>query len=78
MTEVFPLALSLVAMIFAVLAHKRATETQIEMLAQKKSTHTIQWQPVDELKGFSMKDEDFAPITEDQKKILTKDPFGEL
>jgi hypothetical protein len=58
-----------------------AVTTKIELEAQKKSTHKIQFMPLgptSELQDFKFDDEAIPPLTPEQIKAINQDPFGEL
>lgn len=77
--ETLTVVLSLTAIIFSVLSFIIASITYAELKAQKNSTHSVQYVPVDELPdGMTDPLNDFQDISAVTKKILTKDPFEAL
>lgn len=76
--ETLTVVLALTAIILSVLSFVFASLTYIDLKAQKNSTHTIQYVPVDQLPDGTKDPNDFQDITEDTKKVLTKDPFEAL
>lgn len=76
--EVIILATTLASLALAIFALRSAIDAKVEVEAQKRTTHTIQYVPADELKNFSIDKPDGGFLTDDQKKALTKDPFEAL
>ena len=63
MMEVFVVASSLTALIFSVVSFVYALKAFVEIKSDKKSTHAIQYVPVDDGRG---------PVDENGFEILTK------
>ena len=77
--EALIVVLSLTALILSITSFAFATLTYIELKAQKNSTHSIQYVPVDQLpNGERDPLQGFQDISEETRKELTKDPFEAL
>jgi hypothetical protein len=80
--EILTTALMITSLILAVIALLFSIEVKIEQIAAKRSTHQIQYVPADQLQDFAFTDEALSQqeqmLTDEQKKILTKDPFEAL
>lgn len=83
MIEAFYIGLALATVLVSCLAAFFAIDAKIEVEAMKRSTHSIQYVPADQLTDFSLTDEAISKqppseLSESQRKALTKDPFEEL
>jgi hypothetical protein len=79
----FVIASSIVSLFASTFCLVRIFYISVEIAAQKKSTHNIQFVPVDQLKDFRMNDDELAQangslISDEQRKKLMEDPFDEI
>lgn len=79
MIEIANLSFTMTAVLLALGALYMAIDCKIQLKAQEKSTHSIQYVPVDDLQGFKIGDGmPESTLTDEVKKALTQDPFEEL
>jgi hypothetical protein len=77
MTLIILISLLLLALTLSIYSAFMVTRLYIASEAKARSTHQVQLVPVDQLQDFKM-DDGYPSITDEQKKVLTKDPFEEL